>query len=261
MSNQTVKEQFNKQAENFANWWIGKHVEYIKAYFNFCGIQPADNVLDVACGPGEFTLYIAQRVSHAHGVDISDVEIKMAKELVRKFGLKNVDFDCADVEKLPYPDNLYSVVLSKSAFHHFTQPGIVFKEMIRCCQTEGKISIQDIVAYEDDYINDFFETFDKLVDISHHKTLSEAKFNQLYIDNKIEKLADFRLEVDLNVSEYLSHARQNEENKLKIQNLLEKAEEDHKLNDFLFRKDDELFFKRPVYLILGRKGKFIPLNS
>jgi hypothetical protein len=27
MQNQIVKDQFNKQAEKFANWWIGKKVE------------------------------------------------------------------------------------------------------------------------------------------------------------------------------------------------------------------------------------------
>jgi ubiquinone/menaquinone biosynthesis C-methylase UbiE len=253
MSNQTIKDQFNKQAENFSNWWIGKKVEYLKAYFDFCGIQKTDTVLDVACGPGEFTLYLAQKVSKTQGVDISDVEIDMGKELVGKFGLKNVDFDCADVEKLPYSDNSYTVVLSKSAFHHFIQPGIVFKEMIRCCQTEGKLSIQDIVAYEDNYINDYFEAFDKLVDISHNKTFSEEEFNALYIDNNIEKLADFRLEVDLNVDEYLTHAHQDEGSRRKIENLLQEGEADQKLTNYLFRKDEELFFKRPVYLILGKK--------
>lgn len=253
MPNQIVRDQFNKQAENFANWWIGKKVEYLKAYFDFCLIHSDDTVLDVACGPGEFTMYVGERVSKAQGVDISDVQINMAKELVRKFELENIDFDCADVEKLPYLDNSYSVALSKSAFHHFIQPETVFKEMIRCCQHGGKISIQDIVAYEDGYINDYFETLDKLVDISHNITLSEEEFNKLYMNNGIEKLSDFRLEVDLNVGEYITHAHQEEGINRKIETLLQEGEADQNLKGYLFRKDGELFFKRPVYLILGRK--------
>lgn len=253
MSNQTVKEQFNKQAENFANWWIGRKIEYLQAYFEFCQIQSDDSVLDVACGPGEFSLFLAQKTRKVSGVDISDVEINMAKDLVMKFGLENTDFVCADVEKLPFTDKSHSVVLSKSAFHHFINPDVVFKEMIRCCKNGGKISIQDIVAYKDGYINNYFETFDKLVDISHNKTLSEKEFNTLYIKNNIEKLADFRLDVDLNVNKYLSHAKQDEKDIIKIKDLLKEGEADQKLKDYLFRKEGELFFKRPVYLILGRK--------
>ena len=58
--------------ENFANWSIGKNLEYLNRYFDFCDIQPTDNLLDVACGPGEFTIIIAKRILEARGVDISD---------------------------------------------------------------------------------------------------------------------------------------------------------------------------------------------
>ncbi len=253
MQNQIIKDQFNKQAENFANWWIGKKTEYLQAYFDFCGIQLTDRVLDVACGPGEFTLFIARRVSKAQGIDISDKEIEIANSLRKEFGLNNLGFECADVENLPCTDNSFSVVVSKSAFHHFVNSGIIFKEMIRCCETGGKISIQDIVAYTDHYVNDFFESFDKLVDISHNKTLSEKEFNRLYEENSIEKTGEFRLTVDLNVKEYLEHARQEQENSIKIRELMETGEKDKKLSGYLFRNNGELFFKRPVYLIIGRK--------
>jgi len=142
MQNQIIKEQFNRQAENFANWAIGKNIEYLDAYFNFCGIQPTDRLLDVACGPGEFTIFIAKRISEARGVDISDREIEIANGLIKAFGLGNIGFDCSDVEHLPYNDNSFSVVVCKSAFHHFTNPDKVFKEMIRCCENSGKVSIQ-----------------------------------------------------------------------------------------------------------------------
>ncbi len=253
MQNQIVKEQFNKQAEKFANWSIGKNIDYLDAYFNFCGIKPADRLLDVACGPGEFTIYIAKKISEARGVDISDKEIDIAKKLIKEFGLKNVGFDCSDVEHLPYNDNSYSIVVCKSAFHHFINPNKVFKEMVRCCEKSGKISIQDIVAYKDKNVNDFFEAFDKLVDISHNRVLSQNDFNKLFPDNKIVKTGEFRIDVDLNVNEYLEHAQQDKKNRIEIQKLLKKGKNDNKFSDYLFFKNDELYFKRPVYLIIGNK--------
>ena len=253
MTNQLVKEQFNKQAEKFANWSIGKNVVYLNAYFNFCDIKSTDRILDVACGPGEFMIYIADRVSKAHGIDISDKEIEIANNLAQEFGLKNVGFDCHDVENLPYMDNSFSVVLCKSAFHHFTNSDKIFKEMIRCCEKGGLVSIQDIRAYDNEYVNEFFETFDKLVDISHNKTLSENDFNTLYLANGIKKTGEFKLEVDLNVKEYIDHAIQDEESILEIKDMLNKGLKDSRLNNFLFKRDDELYFKRPVYLIKGIK--------
>ena len=253
MQNKLIKEQFNRQAENFANWSISKNVDYLNAYFDFCKIQPSDRLLDVACGPGEFTIFIAKRIKEARGVDISDREIEIAKALINEFGLKNVAFDCSDVEHLPIEDNSYSIVVCKSAFHHFINPYRVFNEMIRCCESGGKISIQDIVAYEDKYINDFFETFDKLVDISHNRVLSQNEFNKLYKDSQIVKTGEFRIDVDLNMNEYLGHAKQDKEAQNKIKILLERGMRDNRLKDYLFLKNNKLYFKRPVYLIVGNK--------
>ena len=105
MSNKIVRDQFNKQAEKFANWSIGKNIEYLNGYYNFCDIQSSDKLLDVACGPGEFTIFIAKRILETRGVDISDREIEIANSLIKEFGLSNIEFDCSDVEKLPYKDN------------------------------------------------------------------------------------------------------------------------------------------------------------
>jgi len=253
MTNQIVREQFNKQADKFANWSIGKNVEYLNGYYDFCGIKPTDRLLDVACGPGEFTIFIAKRIANAQGIDISDKEIEIANNLIHEFGLDNIGFKCHDVENLPYDNDSFSVVVSKSAFHHFINPDIVFKEMIRCCERNGLISIQDIRAYEDDYVNEFFETFDKLVDISHNRTLNEKDFNQLYLDNGIKKTGEFKLDVDLNIQEYIEHAVQDDSNRLKINELLVKGQNDNRLKDFLFIRDNDLYFKRHAYLIKGIK--------
>ena len=254
MSNQIIKEQFNKQAVKFANWSVSKNVEYLNAYFEFCGIRNEDSLLDVACGPGEFTIFIAKRIRKAKGVDISDKEVEIGNNLAKEFGLNNISFDCHDVEHLPYEDNSFSVVLCKSALHHFTKPEKVFKEMVRCCKKGGLISLQDIMAYDDYYVNDFFETFEKYVDVSHNRTLSENEINNLYNDLDIQKTGEYKVTVDLNMREYLEHAVQNEESKIKIKELLERGLNDSRLKDYIFIKSNELYFKRHVFLIKGTKS-------
>ena len=83
--------------------------------------------------------------------------------------------------------------------------------------------------------------------------LIEEEFIDLYHNNNIEITNHFRLSVDLNMNEYLEHAKQNKETRVKIQELLKKGLNDKKLSDFLFLQNGEMYFKRPVYLIIGRK--------
>ena len=253
MNKSLIKTQFNKQAVKFANWSVGKNIEYLKGYVDFCEISSHDKLLDVACGPGEFTIYAGQQALEAYGVDISDKEIELANSQINELGISNIQFDCSDVEKLPYQDNSFSIVTCKSAFHHFSNPETVFGEMKRCCQAKGKISIQDIVMYEDSYVNDFFETFDKLVDISHNRMLGIAEINKLYSDIKIEKVKEYKLDVDLPMDEYIEHAFQERDKKKEIESLVSKGVNNNRLNGYFFYKEKTLYFKRPVYLILGYK--------
>jgi len=253
MNKHLVRAQFNKQAVKFANWSVGKNIEYLKAYVDFCEISSHDKLLDVACGPGEFTIYAGRQALEAYGVDISDKEIELANAQINELGISNVQFDCSDVEKLPYRDNSFSIVTCKSAFHHFSNPEIVFGEMKRCCEADGKISIQDIVMYEDSYVNDFFETFDKLVDISHNRMLGISEINKLYSEIKIEKVKEYKLDVDLPMNEYIEHAFQEQDKKKEIEILVNKGVKNSRLNGYFFYREKNLYFKRPVYLILGYK--------
>ncbi|MDW3194575.1 MAG: methyltransferase domain-containing protein [Cytophagales bacterium] len=253
MNNQITRDQFNKQAERYANWSMVTSDQKLKTYFNYCKIKPHDTLLDVACGPGDFAIYSATMIAQSAGVDISDNEIEIGRSISEKMGLKNVSFDRADVENLPHADHSFSVVTCRYAFHHFINAEVVFKEMIRCCQPQGKIGIVDITSYEDPEVNQFFERFDKLVDVSHNKTRDKHFFNQLFIDHKVQKTNEIMMNVDLNVQEYIDHAVQSEENKLEIQDLLSAGLKNEKLKNFLFMKQGELHYRRHVYLTRGTR--------
>lgn len=59
------------------------------------GIQSKKCVIDIACGQGEMTCWMAQQVSPDStviGVDISDEQLVLAKQLAQKMELKNVRF-------------------------------------------------------------------------------------------------------------------------------------------------------------------------
>jgi len=59
-SKEIVKRQFDKQAQNFSNWSVTKNEAYMQAYFEFIDLQKKDELLDVACGTGEFSVSVQE---------------------------------------------------------------------------------------------------------------------------------------------------------------------------------------------------------
>lgn len=255
-SKEIVKRQFDIQAQNFSNWSVTKNEEYMQAYFEFIDFQKDDKLLDVACGTGEFSVFCAKRIKRVHGIDISEGMIELAQENARASGLDNITFECHDVEHVPCPSNTFSVVQCRSAFHHMENNPLVFEEMLRCCRPNGWLALQDIMAYDDQRVNSFFEVLEKQVDVSHNATLSKQDFIDLFTRNRVEVVRSFVVDVELNFREYLSHAFQSQGSVEKIEDLLKDGLQDIDISRFLYMNNDgELTLKRSVLLMLGQKRK------
>lgn len=248
-----IKNQFNRQALPFSKWSITKNKEYMERYAEFLDLSADEKLLDVACGSGEFVFFCAPQIHSAHGVDLSDKQIEMARERALREKSGNVTFHCQDVERIPLESRSYSLVLCKSAFHHFDRAGKVFGEMARLTRDSGKISIQDIVAYEDPEVNAFFETLEKTIDPSHNRALNQQEITTLFDEWKLERIREMVVEIELNVRDYLNHAIQSPENQVRIGELLEQGQKAGTLAPFFHSQGKALSFKRKVFLILGRK--------
>jgi 2-polyprenyl-3-methyl-5-hydroxy-6-metoxy-1,4-benzoquinol methylase len=60
-------------------------------------------VLDVGCGPGEFSLRVAGVAKSVTGFDTSQVALGFAKRNLARSDFKNVAFRHGDARKLPFP--------------------------------------------------------------------------------------------------------------------------------------------------------------
>lgn len=81
---------------------IARLYDVIVKYGNFTKDK---KVIDLYCGVGSISLYIAKYVGKALGIEIIEDAIKDAKENARINGIDNVEFICGDVAKL-VDDNL-----------------------------------------------------------------------------------------------------------------------------------------------------------
>lgn len=77
---------------------------------NLACFKKNDKVIDLYCGVGSISLYIAKYVDSVLGIEIVENAIKDAKENAKSNNINNVNFICGDVSKL-IDNNLYGDVL------------------------------------------------------------------------------------------------------------------------------------------------------
>ncbi|MBY9081329.1 methyltransferase domain-containing protein [Paenibacillus sp. HN-1] len=253
--NRIIIEQFNKGAQNFDSWSVTQDERMIRGLSDFCGLSKEDHMLDVACGTGAFSLFSAGMVESVTGVDISEGMISIARKNAKKRSVENISFYCQDVESIELEDHLFSIVVSKSAFHHMKNYQKVFSGMVNYCQDGGRICIQDIMAYDNDKLDSFFEQMELLIDASHYKTYSKREFFNLYKENSIKLASVFESESKLDFYDYVGHVVQSDLSCNKIKELLEKGLKDPEIASCFVEEDGRLLWKRKVCTIIGHKDK------
>jgi demethylmenaquinone methyltransferase/2-methoxy-6-polyprenyl-1,4-benzoquinol methylase len=104
------------------------------------------NVLDVACGTGDFTIEIARKVpqgSTVVGVDISDGMIAVGLEKLAKLGI-DATLKVADCEALPYEDNTFDRISVGFGVRNFEHLELGLSEMYRVLAPGGKLVILEL---------------------------------------------------------------------------------------------------------------------
>jgi ubiquinone/menaquinone biosynthesis C-methylase UbiE len=84
-------------------------------------IRPGDRVLDLACGPANLLLMVAELNPEAEfiGIDLSPEMLACAEDLRQSSGARNVRFERGDITQLnAHPDASVDVVMSTLSLHH-----------------------------------------------------------------------------------------------------------------------------------------------
>ena len=102
-------------------------------------IEPADEVLECACGTGLLSGVIARKCQSLTATDFSANMLRRARKKYARLG--NVTFAQADILNLRYPDSRFDAVVAANVIHLLDEPTRALRELNRVCRPGGRIII------------------------------------------------------------------------------------------------------------------------
>jgi SAM-dependent methyltransferase len=112
------------------------------------GLVPGDSVLDIACGPGNFSRAFAAAVGESGlvvGLDASRTMLERGASDLRRSGQANLALIRGDATALPFMDDSFDAVCCFAALHLFSDPFAGLDEMTRVLAPGGRVALMTSV--------------------------------------------------------------------------------------------------------------------
>lgn len=144
-----------------------------EAVLDAVGPLEGQEVLEIACGTGRFTVMLAERGADIVGLDISGPMLQQGRKKARDAGVADhLELMRGDAARLPFPDDHFDTVFAMRFFHLADTPAAFLSEMRR-------VAKERVV----------FDTFNAASTRSVYNWLLPMG-SRLYSDSEVEKLLD-----------------------------------------------------------------------
>jgi SAM-dependent methyltransferase len=272
------------------NRWTGsapfweKHREIIRRMFapitealaEDAQIGNQNVVLDLATGPGEPALSLAARVGpegKIFGIDPVPEMVAGARRAAERLGIKNVQFDVAFADRLPYPNDTFDAAISRFGVMFFPSPVDAIREMLRALKPGGKLAL---AVWHFAERNPFHHSLARVIDrhvespplapdaLDAFRFASPGKLrgilNEAGVTAASERLLRFMIQAPVSVEEFLTlRLEMSEKLREKIATLSrdQVTEVKRQALDSLgeFSTEDGMSFPAEVLMVKGAKGQ------
>lgn len=251
-----IQESFTEQAKNFETKSMNfTKQEYLEHMVSCVNPQNSNTVLEVAAGTCICGRSLAPFVKNVTCLDMTTAMLGVGKAEADKQGLCNINFVQGDAENLPFSDNSFDIVISRLAFHHFSNPKRCFSEMARVLKKGGKLVVIDMEATEEPLRNteDEIET---LRDPSHMRNLSKDEFTEMFRENHLTITTMDCTKISVSLSAWLALTNTPAEISADILKRLTDEIKGGYLTGFRpYRKKDEIYFNHRWLMMIGVKNR------
>lgn len=136
-SNRTIHENYHKKTRSFKkiiknnNFTYRTHLEIINNY-----IKPPKTILDIGCGAGAITLYLANKGNIVTGTDISQKAISECLKSAKELNINKIQFLRADFQKAKI-NKKFDVVILTEVIEHLPDDHLALKSIYRFLKPNG----------------------------------------------------------------------------------------------------------------------------
>ena len=143
---QAAKEKGDSSESSLAIEGNPYYQKYFWEYFPVLQNPQSMKVLDTGCGTGITSRALASKGFEVYGVDYSPEIIEVAKQKAKEHSLA-INFRTADAYQLPFPDQIFDVVICLGLFQTLTEPKKAFQEILRVLKPNGRVFITTLNSF------------------------------------------------------------------------------------------------------------------
>lgn len=116
-------------------------IDLIEELLAWAKVKSAEKIIDVGCGIGGSTLYLAQKFNaEATGITLSPAQAARATQRAQEFKLEDkVQFQVADALNSPFEDNNFDLVWSLESGEHMPDKSKFLQECYRVLKPNGTL--------------------------------------------------------------------------------------------------------------------------
>lgn len=120
-----------------------KNIEIAGRFFSAMELEGVGSVLEVGCGIGMVSAYLAERYGmKVNGTDYDPEQVALAKQKFPEH--QNLQFQAADAANLPFGDNEFDMAFSFMVLHHIGKWEQALEEISRVLRPGGYYLFNDL---------------------------------------------------------------------------------------------------------------------
>lgn len=112
-------------------------------------IESGWRVLDLGCGAGVDVFLAAMKVGDKGsvvGLDMTDAMLERARQNAKAGGFTNVSFTKGEIEKMPFADSTFDLVISNCVINLVPDKSRAYREIHRVLNSGGRFAIADMAT-------------------------------------------------------------------------------------------------------------------
>ncbi len=121
------------------------------------GNGPFQAVLDLGTGTGRMLEILAPVAVRAVGVDFSPAMLNVARAVIERSGLRNVQLRQGDLYALPVEADAYNLVVLHQVLHYLDDPARALREAARALRPGGRLLVVDFAPHAHEFLREQHE--------------------------------------------------------------------------------------------------------